>query len=98
MEWIDGRKTVLSSQRRDLRAIDSREGIRHHDETAIRFACLCDDSGFKLGGIADPCYDCLDCEGCSSGLERGQEIFGIWRCRWIEQYGALGDSRRNFFE
>ena len=48
--------------------------------------------------IADPCYDCLDCEGCSSGLKRGQEIFRIWRCRWIEQYGALGDARCNFFE
>ena len=80
----------MSSQRRDLRAMDSREGIRHHDETAIRFSCLCDDRGFKLGGIADPCYDCLDCEGCSGGLERGQEIFGIWRCRWIEY--ALSSS------
>src|SRR6266542_5280404 len=29
---IDGRKTVASSQRCDLRAMDDQEGLRHHDQ------------------------------------------------------------------
>src|SRR5499427_6570091 len=38
--WIDHRETVASSQRCDLYAMGVQEGIRHHDNAAIRLVCL----------------------------------------------------------
>jgi len=37
---IDGREAVAGRQRCDLYAMGIREGIRHHDQAAIRRACL----------------------------------------------------------
>src|SRR5262245_65620157 len=39
---IDGRQTVARSQQSNLCAMADREGIRYHEQAAIRLACLCD--------------------------------------------------------
>src|SRR5262249_59040992 len=49
---IDGRETVARRQQGDLRAMSDYEGIRHHDQAAIRRACLCGNDGVELGPVA----------------------------------------------
>ena len=97
-ERIDGRETVASSQRCDLRAMVDREGIRHHDKATIRLASLCGNDGFELGRVVNRCCDRLHSEGRSGGFEGVQVIFGIWRRCRVEQEGDPGDARRNLLE
>src|SRR6266446_7943811 len=42
---IDGRQTVASSQRDDLRAMDIQETIRHHDQATVQPASLFGNDG-----------------------------------------------------
>src|SRR6516164_830931 len=77
--WVDGRETVASRQRCDLRPMFGREGIRHHDQAAIRLVRLCCNDGFELGCAVNRCDDRLHREGSRSGFEGVQPIFGIWR-------------------
>ena len=74
------------------------EGIRHHDQAAIRRACLCGNDGVELGPIANRCGDRLHCERRSGGFEGVQIIFEMWRRYRVEQEGDPGDARRDLLE
>ena len=69
VERIDGRNTVSSSKRYDVRAMDVYEGIRHHQKAAIRLAGMCSNDGFELGRVANRRCDRLHCEGWGGGFE-----------------------------
>jgi hypothetical protein len=71
VERIDGRKTVASSKRYDVRAMDVHEGIRHHQKAAIRLAGMCGNDGFEPGRVANRRCDRLRCEGGGGGFEGG---------------------------
>src|SRR5262249_4546600 len=67
--WIDGREVVARLQRCDLDAMGIREGIRHHDQAAIRRASLVGNNGLELGPVVNWCCDRLYCEGHSGSFE-----------------------------
>jgi hypothetical protein len=67
--WIDSREPELGSQRGDVRAMGEHEGIRHHDQAAIRRACLCGNDGFEFGRVSNRGRDRLHCEGRNGGSE-----------------------------
>src|SRR6266508_6923911 len=48
-ERVDGRETVASRQRGDLRAVGTREAVRHHDKATVRLARVCSNNGFEFG-------------------------------------------------
>src|SRR6516164_10288039 len=75
-----------------------REGIRHHDEAAIRFTGLCSNDRFELGRVANGGCDRLRSGGQSGSFEGVQEIFGIWRRYWVEQEGNPDDAWRNLLK
>src|SRR5262249_55510673 len=62
---INGRETIASCQRCDFCTMEVREGIRHHDQSAIRLASLSGNHGFEFGPIANRGCDRLYCEGHS---------------------------------
>jgi hypothetical protein len=64
--WIDGGETVAGRQRCDLRPMFGHEGIRHHNQAAIRLVCLCGNDGVELGCVVNRCDDRLDSEGRGS--------------------------------
>src|SRR5262249_40377412 len=97
-ECVNGRKTIASRQRCDLYAVRDHESVRHHEKSAVRFACLCGNDGFKFGGIVDGCEYYLHCEGRSGSLKGLQPKFGKCRHCGIEQNGDPGDPRRNLLE
>jgi bifunctional non-homologous end joining protein LigD len=53
-------------KRCDILAMAIVEGIRHHNEPAIRLACVRRNDGFKLDDIADRSHDRLDTKRSSS--------------------------------
>ena len=59
--------------------------VRRNCDTA-RLASLRDNDKFELGFVVNRCDDRLHGEGCSSGFEGVQPIFGIWRRCRIEQH------------
>src|SRR5262249_13697247 len=75
-----------------------REGIRHHDQAAIRLACVYANDGCEFGGVTDGRRDRLHCERLCRGFEGLQPIFGIWRRCGVEQESDPGDARRNLLE
>src|SRR5215831_16006022 len=94
-EWINGGKTVACGQRDDLRNMSFREGIRHHDQAAIRLACVYANDGCEFGRVTDGRRDRLHCERLCRGFEGLQPIFGIGRRCGVEQESDPGDARRN---
>src|SRR5262249_1847312 len=50
---INGRETIASSQRCDLRAMDDQVRIRRHDQATIRLASMSGNDRFKLGSIVN---------------------------------------------
>src|SRR5262249_4476319 len=71
---IDGRHTVTRSQQSNLCAMADREGIRYHDQTTIRLACLCSNNEFELGPVVNGCDDRFHAKERSSGFEWAQVI------------------------
>src|SRR5262249_36505302 len=72
---INGRETIASRQRCDLRAVSDRERVQNHEKAAIRFACLCGHDGLKFGCIVDRCLYHLHSERRSSSFERLEPKF-----------------------
>ncbi len=97
-EWVDGGETVAGRQRCDLRVMDGREGLGHHDQATVRLVCLCGNDGLELGTVAHRGCDRFQCEGPSGGFEGVQEIFGKWRGCRVEQERDPVDARRNLLE
>src|SRR5262245_27916948 len=95
---IDGRHTVTRSQQSNLCAMADREGIRYHDQTTIRLACLCSNNEFELGPVVNGCDDRFHAKERSSGFEWAQVIFDKCRHCRVEQQGHPGDARRDILQ
>src|SRR5215467_386945 len=73
--------------------------IRHHDQAAIRLACVYANDGCEFGRVTDGRRDRLHCERLCRGFEGLQPIFGIGRRCGVEQEsdpetrGAISLSR-----
>ena len=93
-ERIDGRETVASRQRCDLYAIGDREGVRDHDQSAIRFASLCSNDGIELGPVVNRCYNRPHCDRRCGGFKGVQVRFGVRRRCRVEQERDPIDARR----
>src|SRR5262249_5087004 len=75
------------------------EGIRHHDETAIRLVCLCGNDGFEFGRASNRCDDRLHGKSGGGGLERVQINVRIaCCCCGVEQDCDPVDARGDLLE
>src|SRR6516164_3390753 len=72
---INGRESIASRQRCNLRAVSDRERVQNHEKAAIRFAGLCGHDAFKFGCIVDRCLYHLHSERRSSSFERLEPKF-----------------------
>jgi len=52
-----------------------RAGIRYHDQTTIRLACLCSNNEFELRPVVNGCDERFHAKGRSGGFEWAQIIF-----------------------